>query len=71
MRKIALALLLSISAYSQARPDFSGRWTLNKARSREHNPRQFKHSALEVSQHDSALDIRIRALRENLTRCAF
>lgn len=63
LRKTVLALLLSISAESQTRPDFSGHWTLNKARSREHNPRQFKHSAMEVSQHDSALDIQIRDVR--------
>jgi hypothetical protein len=57
---VILTLIMSITSFSQTRPDFSGKWVLNKAKSKERNPRQFKRSTMEVLQHDPELDIQVR-----------
>jgi hypothetical protein len=57
---VILTLVMSVTGFPQTRPDFSGKWALNKAKSKERNPRQFKHSTIEVSQHDPELDLQLR-----------
>jgi len=57
-----LACMLNHAAIAQDRPDFSGQWVLNKARSKQRDPRQFMRQTMEVSQHDPDLDIQIRDL---------
>jgi hypothetical protein len=55
-----LASAMSIAGYAEPRPDFSGKWILSKAKSKQRDPRQFKRQTLEVSQHDPDLDVEIR-----------
>jgi hypothetical protein len=57
---VMLAMIISNAGFAQARLDFSGKWVLNKTKSKERNPRQFKRSTMEVSQHDPDLDIQLR-----------
>ena len=64
IRKIVVftifACAMSIVGHAEPRPDFSGKWVLSKAKSKQRDPRQFERQTLEVSQHDPDLDIDIR-----------
>jgi hypothetical protein len=57
---VVLACTVANSGLSETRPNFSGHWVLNKAKSKEYSPSMFKRRTMEVSQKDPALDIDIR-----------
>lgn len=62
---LAFVCIVSIPGLGQTRPDFSGKWILDKARSRQRDPQQFKRQAMEVSQQGTDLNIQIRAVQPN------
>jgi hypothetical protein len=45
---------------AETKTDFSGRWILNKPKSKEANPSMFKRRTMDVSQKDIELDVDIR-----------
>jgi len=55
-----LAFVMVDAVYAETRPDFSGKWVLSKAKSKQRDPRQFKRQTLEVLQHDPDLEVDIR-----------
>jgi hypothetical protein len=57
---IAYLLAFSQPGPTQGKTDFSGRWVLNKAKSKEANPAMFRRRTMEVSQSDAELNVDIR-----------
>ena len=60
-----LIFVVSHAGYAEGRPDFSGKWILNKAKSKQRDPRQFERQAMEVSQHDPDLNVDIRDVQQD------
>jgi len=64
MRTVVLIIFACVvSTGSETTPDFSGKWVLSKAKSKQRDPRQFKRQTMEVSQHDPDLDVDLRCER--------
>ena len=57
-----IGVLVCIGQPGQAQPmtDFSGRWVLNKTKSKEASPSMFKRRTMEVSQKGTELEVDIR-----------
>jgi hypothetical protein len=61
---VVLTLLLSVVSqlgYGETKPDFSGNWVLNKTKSKQRNPGQFKRQTMEVRQKDPELNVDLRS----------
>lgn len=65
MAALAILVLLCAPAGAQTPPDFSGHWVLNKAKSKEHRPDQFKDRRMEVVHSEPDLSVTIRDERPN------
>jgi len=57
---IATLVCTSQAGRAEAKTDFSGRWILNKSKSKEANPSMFKRRTMDVSQKGIDLNVDIR-----------
>jgi len=57
---VAALVCISHAGRAEAKTDFSGRWILNKSKSREANPSMFKRRTMDVSQNGIDLAVAIR-----------